>query len=441
VDLSRLQGLRADMEKCFRCSLCKMVPLPTVRHPSFTDACPAAREYHFHGYSGSGKQIMALSLLDHRIQPDEALARITFACTACGYCDVACKFIMDAERQRVNMALREYLAAAGLAPAAHQQIAANLRAYGHAEGKPRRAAGAWAEGLGLKVLPQQKAQTLLLAGCGPRNDENSARTAKRFARLLREAGVDIGILGDAEPCCGLPAYWSGYGELFAETAARNSALFAGLGIKTMVVASGSCLGAFRSKYPEYAAPLGVEAVHATELLMNLIEQGRLILTRPVTARATYHDPCYLGRQSEPYPKWEGEEKTALGVMTYYEPPKPINRGSKGVYEAPRKILRAIPGLEFIEMHRVREYSFCCGGGGGAPAAFPALARSAALHRLNEACAVKAELLVTACAHCERQFRSSQADPESLEHSEAGPGLKMPVVDIIDLVFEAAGLKE
>lgn len=423
------------MEKCFRCSLCKMVPLPVVRHPEFTDACPASRLFHFHGYSGSGKQIMALSLLDGRIEPDEAMAKVVFACTACGYCDVACKFIMDAERHKVNMALREHLVDRGLFPPAHKKARENLRTCGHPDGKPERTAGAWAEGLGLKVLPEQKAEVLLFAGCLPRNDTQSAEVVRRMARLLLHAGIDLGILGDVEPGCGLPAYWMGDRDLFARMASDTASLIDELGVRTVVTASGSCLGAFRSKYPEYARAPNAEILHATEFLIRLINEGRLSLPRTVHARVTYHDPCYLGRQSEPYAKWEGVEKITLGVMTYTDPPKPISRGVRGVYEPPRQILRAIPGIEFKEMYRIREYSFCCGAGGGVPSAYPALAHSAAQHRLTEARAVGGDLLVTACAHCETHFRQVQGDGESQKQQ----GEKIKVVDIIDLVYEAAGL--
>ena len=433
MNLSRLQALRSDMEKCFRCSLCKMAPLPTVTHPDFTDACPAARLYHFHGFSGSGKQIMALSLLDGRIQPDPALAGIAFACTACGYCDVACKFIMDAERHRVNMTLREFLVEQGLAPAAWTAAMADLREYGQRAGAASPSPAGWAAGLDLKLLPKQKAQDLLLAGCMTRSDERQGRVARKLARLLLHAGLDLGALGNAEPCCGLPAYWMNHREDFAGIARSNADLLDRLGVRRAIVASGSCFGAMRSKYPEYARAPGAEVIHASELLADLIETGRLELTRPIPDRVTYHDPCYLGRQSEPYIDWRGEEKTALGVMTYTEPAKPINYGTKGVFEPPRRILRAIPGLEFREMYRIREYSFCCGAGGGAPQAHPALARTAALHRLDEARAVGAEKLVTACAHCASHFLRTQA--------EAGAPETLPVLDVIDLVFTAAGLEE
>jgi Fe-S oxidoreductase len=401
-----------------------MVPLPVALNPKFTDACPPSRLFNYHGYSGSGKQIMAMSLLDGRIEADQKLADIVYACHACGYCDVACKFIMDAERHRINMALREVLAEQGLAPSSIKRSMENLKTHGHVAKETRRSPGAWAEGLGLKVLPEEKADVLLFAGCIQRNDDRSAEVARKLARLLIHAEMDIGILGDSEPCCGLPAYWAGYRSQYADMAEENTKLLERTGAKKIVVSSGSCLGSFRSKYPEYARKPDVETLHATELLQQLITDGRLNLPKPIKKKVTYHDPCYLGRQSEPYVDWKGEEKTTLGVMTYKDPPKPICYGTDGVYDAPRAILQAIKGLEFKEMYRIREYSYCCGAGGGATQSYPELARSATMHRIEEARDVGAELLVTACAHCEMQFTSL---------SENG----MPAVDVIDLVYEAA----
>jgi len=211
-------------------------------------------------------------------------------------------------------------------------------------------------------------------------------------------------------------------------AARAVSLLDGLGVETIVVASGSCLGAFRSKVPEVAKAPDTEILHATEFLWKLIREKRLLLPHPVRGKVAYHDPCYLGRQSEPPVVWEGETRVTHGCMTYHVPDKPVNRGTNGVYEAPRNILRSIPGLEFVELYRIREYSFCCGGGGGVPQAYPALAGSAARHRLDEAKAVGAEHLATACHQCRLTLalaRETAVQDDPVIH------------DVIDLVYQAA----
>src|SRR5512137_827921 len=117
MSLERLESLRHEMKKCVRCSLCKLVPMPTIQQTRFTSACAPVDEYHFHAYSGGGMQVMALALLDGRITVDRDLAGIVSACTTCGLCDVSCKFIMAAERQDVIIALKEHIAESGFATA------------------------------------------------------------------------------------------------------------------------------------------------------------------------------------------------------------------------------------------------------------------------------------------------------------------------------------
>lgn len=428
MSLSRLKELEADMRKCFRCSLCKTVPLPTVLDARFADGCPCSHLYHFHGYSGSGKSFMALSLLDGRIEVDKDLADIVFACTACGLCDVSCKFIMEAERHSINMALREHVVEQGFGPAAYEPMLENLRRHGHPDGAVHDPALDWAKRMGVKMMPE-KAPVLLLTGCQRCSDPLAWEAARKSALLLKRAGVDFMLMPEGEACCGLPAYWTGHREDFTERAERLTRSLDATGVERVVTVSGSCLGALRSKYPEYSRAPKAEVLHITELLDQLIEQGKLRLPNPVNRKVTYHDPCYLGRQSEPPIVWEGEHKVTRGCMTYTEPPKPINRGVNGVYDPPRRVLQAIKGLEFVEMHRIREYSYCCGGGGGAPLAYPELARAAALDRIAEARDVGAEALVTACHHCRA----------NLSKSQGSDAVAMPVIDIIDLVCEAEGI--
>jgi Fe-S oxidoreductase len=119
-------------------------------------------------------------------------------------------------------------------------------------------------------------------------------------------------------------------------------------------------------------------------------------------------------------------------MKYEVPDRPVNRGCNGVYDAPRNILRSIDGVDFVELYRIREYSFCCGGGGGVPKAYPELAGSAALHRMEEARDVGADHLVTACHQCRITLKNAQ---------ETARQDSMPVLDIIDLVHEAAAVQE
>ena len=438
MSMERLLELKKEMLSCSRCSLCKMVPLPVALAPDYTDACPASHHFHFHGYSGSGKQIMALSMLEERIKADQVMADTVFACTTCGYCDVACKFHMDAERNLVNMAFREHMVESGYAREVHAQALNNIKEHGHHLGNMAHGRGDWAEGLGLKVLPEEKADVLLFAGCSQQADDRTAGVVRKLARLLQHAAVDVGILGDTEPCCGLEAHWRGARNTFKNIAAGNVRLFDTLGVSTVVVASGSCLGTFRSKYPEYATGLNVEVLDATEYLAKLMENGRLRLKKPVKTTVTYHDPCYLGRQGETYFKSEaGEEKLALNVMTYTDPPKKMRYGVTGCYDAPRKLLEAIPSLQFKELHRIREYALCCGGGGGVPDSYPEMARATTFHRLDEVLDVGAEVVATSCAQCEKQFGKVLQN----ESNTNSPYKDLEICDVIELVYQSAGIQE
>jgi heterodisulfide reductase subunit D len=429
MSLERLESLRHEMKKCVRCSLCKLVPMPTIRDPRFTSACPPVNEYHFHAYSGGGMQVMALSLLDGRIEVDQDLAQIVAACTTCGLCDVACKFIMAAERQEVLMAFKEHLVECGQALPGQQVRNDNLVRYGYSAGKPVLAPGQWAEGLGLKKLPSDRADVLLYAGVGTCQDTLHASSARKLAQLLQKAGVNFGILAENEPDSGIEAYWTGHRQSFEKQARQVVDLLDQTGVKTIVTLCGEDLGMLRGKYPTYCRAPRARVLHASEFLLSLIQKGKLCFSRPIHQTVTYHDPCYLGRQSEPPRAWQGEERLTHGVMTYFVPPKPINYGVNGVFDAPRQLLCLIPGLQLVEMQRIREYAFCCGGGGGVPDTHPNVARIAALERIEEAGTTGAESMITACQHCRQNLTRWQEESS------------MPVLDLVDIVYEAAGLSQ
>jgi Fe-S oxidoreductase len=146
----------------------------------------------------------------------------------------------------------------------------------------------------------------------------------------------------------------------------------------------------------------------------------------VPLRVTYHDPCHLGRQGEPYVEWEGKEKKIKNQIICYEPKRPRYNGAHGIYDPPRDILKAIPGLELVEMERIREYAWCCGSGGGAKEGYPEFSNWTATERIEEAKATGAEALVTACGWCERNFM------DSVEST----GETMKIYDVVDLVKKA-----
>jgi Fe-S oxidoreductase len=141
----------------------------------------------------------------------------------------------------------------------------------------------------------------------------------------------------------------------------------------------------------------------------------------------YHDPCTLGRLSEPFQPWSGELVKVKGQLVIYDPPRPVNRGAEVCYEPPRRLLRTIPGLEPVEFHRRREGAFCCGGGDAVEAGgFGDFVARTATHRMEEAGAVGAELVATACPRCVSNLGA------------ASSGRSIPVRNVIDLLAESLG---
>jgi Fe-S oxidoreductase len=320
----------------------------------------------------------------------------------------------------------------GFAPHSNRQAIENQRRYGHVEGDIPSPLAGWAKANGIKVLPAEKADVLLYAGSELKGDAPYFEVVKKFARLLQAAKIDFGVLDD-EPCSGIHAYWMAYHEDFMAAARTTTVKIMSSGAKTVVTPSGSGLGMLRAKYHDHGVDLGnINVLHASEMLGNLIRAKKLKLKRKMSGTATYHDPCFLGRQGERTERWQGETRVALGQLKYEDPPKPIRFGTKGVFDAPREVIRSIPGLEFVEMPRIREHALCCGYGGGGNKEYSDLALSTGRERLREAQSVGAGLLVTACGFCERHFRNSQ--------SQSPGGSELRVVDILDLVFETAALE-
>jgi len=193
----------------------------------------------------------------------------------------------------------------------------------------------------------------------------------------------------------------------------------------MVVTScADCYHAFKRLYPSLGFKLKV--VHTVEFINRLIREGKIKLTKAVPLKVTYHDPCHLGRQGEPYVPWNGVEKKIRGQLVVHEPRKPRYNGANGVYVPPREVLKSIPGLELVEMERIREFAWCCGAGGGVREAYPEFSSWVAKERIEEAKSTGAQAIVTACPWCER----SLIDAVSID------GQKMKVYDIVELVQQA-----
>jgi Fe-S oxidoreductase len=392
-----------DMQRCTRCSYCKWVPPVSWRHNDYTQGCPSVSRYNWHAYSSGGKFNMALALLHGRIDYSDEFLNIIYRCQMDGNCDISCKSVQDIEPLQMIQELRIKCVEEGQLIPAHMIVIDGLQKEDNMMQSRKADRGKWAEGLDVKNLTQESAEVVYHAGCRYSFDEELWPVAKAGITLLRNAGVDIGIMGADEACCGGRAYELGYAGELTKYAEHQMEAFRAAGVKALVTPCADCYHAFKVLYDKIGKKLGIEVFHITQYLEKLIKEGKIKLNKNVPMKVTYHDPCHLGRLGEPWIHWNGKETKVLGQMIVHDPPKKYRRGGNGVYEAPRNILRSIPGLKFVEMYRIKESAWCCGAGGGVIDAYPDFAIWTGAERLREAKATGAEAIVTACPWCKRNF--------------------------------------
>jgi len=421
-----LEDFRADAMRCTRCAYCKWIPFDLMKSARFSKGCPSMEAGKFHSYSAGGRLITALSLMDGRSTVTEKVKESVFECTLCGQCDVSCKMCRyDMEPLEAMRELRATLVKEGHTLTQIEAVIAGLRSDFNMVGKPARDRGNWAKELKFKDLTKEKAEYVFHTGCRYSFDGDLGQVARTCVNILTASGVDFGIFGKSEKCCGGRAADMGYRDDFQAKADLNLKAWKKAGVTTVITPCAECFHTFSRKYTAQAGS-EIKVISMVQFVDQLIKEGKLKLTRPVNLKVTYHDPCHLGRQGEPYVPWSGTEKKIFGQAVCYDPPRPKYNGAWGVYEPPRDILRAIPGVELVEMERIKEAAWCCGAGGGSREAYPEFSRSTANERLDEAQTTGADALVTACPWCERNFMDAT--------DAAGGG--MQIVDIIELVGRA-----
>jgi heterodisulfide reductase subunit D len=250
---------------------------------------------------------------------------------------------------------------------------------------------------GLARKPE--ADLVYFVGCVGAFFPRSYRVPQALTRTLEAAHADFTTLGGEEWCCGYPLFALGEKERAAELARHNVAQVEALGTARLVTTCPSCYHTWKHLYPDLLGrEPAIEVLHAAELLADLVSGGDLALGE-LPARVTYHDPCDLGRKSQ-------------------------------VYDAPRRVLRSIPGLTFVEMNGWGQISECCGGGGNVESFDPDAVSGVAHHRIDRACEVEADMIVSACQQCERTLMGAVR-----RHKEARRA-RMRVLDLTELVWQA-----
>jgi Fe-S oxidoreductase len=283
-----------------------------------------------------------------------------------------------------------------------------LKQYDNVWLQPRVKRNSWAKDLkdlGIKDLNKDKAEVLLFAGCTYGLSDELKGTVVNMAKVLKKLDVDFGTLGDKEICCGSPPSKTGNLEEYERLAKANIKKFNELGVKTVLTPCAGCYGTLRVEYEELGEEMNFEVLQVTEYIERLTKEKKIEYKKELNISVTWHDPCHMGRMGRPY-----------------VPGKDL----EGVYDEPRNILKNIPGVELVEMERIKEYAWCCGGGGGAFTGFKDFAQWTAQQRLEEAKDTGADILVTSCPWCETNLRAGGIGMEE----------KMEIVDIFDLMMEA-----
>jgi len=321
-----------------------------------------------------------------------------WACTTCGACIEACAVKVEHVRRIMDLR-RNLVLTQNKMPETAQLMLRNMQSRGHpwAGIQSLRLRGDWTDGLDVKVLADgDTADTLFWVGCTGALVERNVKATISMTRVLKTAGVDFAVLGEAETCCGDPARRAGYEFQFQMMAEQNIETFKSHNIKEIVTSCPHCYNTLKNEYPQYGGDFNV--VHYTQFIGKLIAQGKLKLANGLNSRVTYHDPCYLGRYN-------------------------------GVYQEPRQILQSIPQTNLVEMARTRNKAFCCGGGGGHMWIEEQSGTTKINQmRLDDALKTGAEQVVTACPYCLQMFE------EGIEHKGIKGALK--VQDLAEIV-EAA----
>ena len=295
-------------------------------------------------------------------------------CTTCGRCVQNCP--RGVNQIEVGVNIRKIATEYGVFPPSVQGIR-SVRGSLVGEGNPltekREERAAWAQGLSVKEF-EEGTEYLYFPGCYLCYDPRLKKVAVATANILLKVGVDFGILGPKENCCGESIRKTGDEELFRQLAKENIKTFIEHGVKKIIVNSPHCYHTFKNEYPEFMVHF--EVVHITQLLLELVKEGKLQFKKEYNKKVTYHDPCYLGRHN-------------------------------GIFDEPRELLKSIPGLELVEMPDSREDGLCCGGGGGRIWMETVKGERFSDIRVEQAVDVGAQVLATCCPYCIANFEDSK----------------------------------
>jgi Fe-S oxidoreductase len=310
------------------------------------------------------------TLIGEAITEDEI-----WSCVACGACQEECPVLIEHVPKIIDMR-RSLVLDESRFPKEAQGALRSIETQGNPYGLPKAQRADWAQGLGVKTLADKPdAEYLYFVGCAASYDEANKAVARAFVQLLQKAGVDFAILGAQETCNGDPARRIGNEYLYQTQAQQNiEAMNAGT-VRKVIATCPHCFNTIKNEFPAFGGTY--EVVHHTQLLAELIGQGRLKPSKTIEGKFTYHDSCYLGRWND-------------------------------IYDPPRAVVESIPGAELVEIERHHKRGFCCGAGGGRMWMEEKIGKRINHERVDQTLRTQAPRVATACPFCLTMFRDGIA---------------------------------
>jgi len=383
----RIEKYKDMIYACGRCNYCKGI--------DFNDRCPEIFTQVWESSTARGRMAIARGILEGKLDYTEELAERIFGCFMCARCQEECKKAAQIDVIAITKAMRADFVDRGIKiPEGGEKIAETSLSSGNIFADTPQMHNQWTEGLEFT----EGSGILFYPGCLA--SHRFKEKTNNLVRLLQAAGYILDFLGEEQTCCGTPLWVTGKVANAKQWAQDYLEKLQDRGVKEIITPCPSCFRAFDEEYPEL---LGLEKFpiivrHTSAVLEEIVEKKKLEFTVPINKKVTYHDPCELGRYRD-------------------------------IYDPARKIFKALPGVEYIEMARNKENAFCCGGGGAVKTMFEDYSDTVAKERIQEFSSTGAELMTTICPACELNLTQGtyMADIEAR------------VLDVAELMAVSAGI--
>jgi len=354
--MKNITEIGQDVLKCNRCGNCQYY-------------CPSFTVNRTETHVARGRLQLIKRNLNEKSPVSETFTKRMYQCLLCGNCSQNCPAGINTEE--IIEKFRELCVGQMGPPQAMDLTAKNIELNGSITGDSRENRLLWFENMDAgSVRVGEKAKYLYWPGCVSSLYPSSYSVPQNFSKLLNKAGLDWTISGDKENCCSYPLFIGGMAEKAAGIIKQNTNEIKTSGAEFLVTTCPSCYHMWKIIYPQIIKDFPeINILHGTQLIANLVME-KAFQFKETNCIVTYHDPCDLGRKSR-------------------------------IYDEPREILSAIPGVKFAEMKFNREKAFCCGGGGNIEMNDPALGSKVAQQRISQALETKADTIVTSCQQCRR----------------------------------------